>query len=69
MRNALDKVVENVQTHILCSASYFRKGSRFCDNVGNYGTAGKAADDNITRRMHISYWIIGYKHTLRICNI
>jgi hypothetical protein len=34
-----------------------RKSCRLSDNVEKYGTAGKATDDDITRRMRCACWI------------
>jgi hypothetical protein len=53
----LDKFVEKIKTHILCSIPFFRKSCRLWDNVEKYGTAGQASDDNIIRRMRCACWI------------
>jgi hypothetical protein len=53
------KVVEKIITHILCSIIFFpEKSYRLWDNVGKYGTAGQATDDNIIWRMRIACWVI-----------
>ena len=41
------KFVENVQTHILCSITFFRKSCRLWNNVEKYGKTGQTADDNL----------------------
>jgi len=41
------KVVEKLETHILCSVTFFRKPCRLWDNVENYCRTGKATDDNM----------------------
>ena len=52
------EVVEKIKTQILCSVTPPpRKGCSLWGNVEKYGTAGQATDNNITRRMRISYWI------------
>jgi hypothetical protein len=51
------KVVDKIKTHILCSIMFFRKSCRLWDNVGKYGTARQATDDNIIRRMRFACWI------------
>jgi len=35
MRNGKDKIVQKIQTHILCSETFFRKSCRLWDNVEN----------------------------------
>ena len=48
------KVVEQIKTHILCSATFFfppRESCCLSDNVKEYGTAGQATDDNIIGRI------------------
>ena len=39
------KVKEKIQTHILCSITFFRKSCPLCDNVEKYGAAREVADD------------------------
>jgi hypothetical protein len=59
------KVVEKIKTHILCSVTFFRKSCRLWDNVGKYGTAKRATDDNTTDT-HFILDNQGHKHKLRI---
>jgi hypothetical protein len=42
------KVVEKIETHILCSLSFSPQSCRFLDNVEKYDTTGQATDNNIT---------------------
>ena len=55
--------VEQIKTHILCSVTFCRKSHRLWDNVGKYGRAGQATDDNIIRRMRIACWLIKATNT------
>jgi hypothetical protein len=57
MRNVLDKFVEKLKTHILCSIAFSRKSCRLWNKVEKYGTARQATDDNIIRRMRFACWI------------
>ena len=57
MRNVLDKLVEEIETHILYSKTFFQKWCHLWYNVKKYGTAGEASDDNITWRMRFACWI------------
>ena len=43
------KLVEKLETHILCSITFFffRKSCRLLDNVENYCRAGKVTDGNV----------------------
>jgi len=42
------KVVEKLETHILCSITFFfRKWCCLWNNVEKYRTAGQATDDNM----------------------
>jgi hypothetical protein len=41
------KVVEKIKTHILCSATFFRKPCRLHDTIEKYDEAREAADDNL----------------------
>ena len=48
------KVVEKIQTHILCSVTFFfRKSCRLWDTVEKYCTAGQATDDNMAHSLCI----------------
>jgi hypothetical protein len=44
------KVVEKIQTRILCLITFFPKSCRLWDNVEKYGGLRQATDDNIIRR-------------------
>jgi hypothetical protein len=58
MRNISDKILDNIKVDILCSKIIFsEKSYRLWDNVGKYGKARQAADDNTMRRMRIACWI------------
>jgi hypothetical protein len=61
-----DKFVENIKTHILCSASFSWKSCRLWDNVEIYCRAGQAAGDYTIRRMRIACWIPKATDTPRI---
>jgi len=53
-----------VKTQILYSIAFIsRKSCLLWDNVGNFGTAGLATLDNITRRVRFECWIHLYIHT------
>jgi hypothetical protein len=41
------EVAEIIETHILCSVTFFRKLCRLWDNVEKCGRAGQATDDNM----------------------
>ena len=43
------KVVEKLETHILCSVFFFEKTRRLRDNVEKYRRAGQASDDNMAQ--------------------
>jgi len=57
MRNVYTKIVEKIETHILCSITFFRKSCRLWKNVEKYTTARQATDDNIIRRTCVACWI------------
>jgi len=61
-------IVQKIKTHILCSATFFRKSCRFSDNVEKYCRPGQTADDNMAHE-HCMMVTQGYKYTLRLCNI
>ena len=50
MRNVSDKVVDEIKIHIFCPVIFFRKSCRLWENVGKYGGATEAADDNMATR-------------------
>ena len=69
-RNFSDKICRNKQNtyFTLKNIFFFRKSCRLWDNVEKYCRARQAADDNVAH----AHWMLdtlGYKHTLRICNI
>jgi hypothetical protein len=41
----------------LCSIHFLLKIMPFRENVGKYGAAREAIDDNVTRRMRLACWI------------
>jgi hypothetical protein len=41
------KVIEKIETHILCSITFFRKSRRLWDNVEKYGGARETVDGNM----------------------
>ena len=58
MRNAADKIVDKIKTHILRWKMFFsRKSCRLWDNVEKFDRTGEATDDLI-RRMRLACWII-----------
>jgi hypothetical protein len=68
-RKASDKSCRQNQTHIFCSITFIRKSCRLWDNVEKYGTAGQAADENITRHMRFACWINKARNTHSECVI
>jgi len=60
------KLVEKIKTHILCSATFFRKSCRLWDNVGKYCSAEEVTDDNNAHAL-CTPGTYGYKHALGIC--
>jgi len=56
MRNVLDRVVEKIIMHILCSITFFCKLCHLWDNVKKYGRAMQATDVNTIWCMHIACW-------------
>ena len=46
---------EKIKTYILWSISFFLKSCRLWDNVGIYGTARQATDDNIVQRTEVRF--------------
>jgi hypothetical protein len=48
------KVVEKIETHILCSTTFSRKSCLLCSIVEKYGEAGQATDNNTIRHMRIA---------------
>ena len=43
------KVVEKIETHILCSVTFFQKSCRLGDNVEKVCRAEQTADDNMAQ--------------------
>jgi len=50
-----DQIVEKIETHILCSVTFFRKSCCVWDNVEEYCRTGQATDENMA--IHITCWI------------
>jgi len=52
------KVVEKIETHILCLITFFFKGCRLWDNVETC-KAGQATDNNMARIIYLyyEYWL------------
>ena len=50
------KVVEKINTHILCLITFSRKSCRLWNNVGKYGKARQDTNDNVTRCMRFICW-------------
>jgi len=48
------KVVEKLETHILCSITFFKKSCRLWGNAEKYCRAGQATDDNM---VHAHYML------------
>ena len=46
-RSGLDKVVEKIKAHMLCSTTFFRKLCRLRDNAKKYGGARETTNDNM----------------------
>jgi hypothetical protein len=59
------RFVEKIETHILCSMTFFQKW----DYVEKYGTAQQTADDNIIRHICFTCWIIKTTDTHSECVI
>ena len=53
------KVVQNMKTHILCSATFFswKKTCRLGENVEKCGTPRQDTDDDIIRCTPSSWWV------------
>jgi hypothetical protein len=66
MRNVSDTVVEKINTHVLCSGTYFRKSCRLWNNVENYCTSGQATDENMAYAYRMLD-IYSYKYTHSGC--
>jgi len=68
MRNVSDKICrENHNTHFVFNNFIFRKSWRLRINVEKHFTVWQATDDNMAH-VHCLLDILGYKHTLTICN-
>jgi hypothetical protein len=61
------KVVEKLETHILCSITFFRRSCILWHNVENVCRAGLATDDNMAHA-HCMLDAYGYKQTHRLCS-
>jgi hypothetical protein len=62
IRNVLDKIVDKIKTHILCSQTFFRKTWRLWNNVEKYDGAREATDGNKIWRMRVACWISKAAH-------
>ena len=51
------KVVETIETHILCSVTFFLKSCRLWDNVEECGRAGQVTGGNTIWLMRLTCWI------------
>jgi hypothetical protein len=54
MRNVLDKSLEKVKTHILCSITFFSTMAVLWDNVKKYCRDGQTTDETTTRRVRFA---------------
>jgi len=45
------KVVEEIETHILCSVTFFRKSFRLWDNVETYCRTRQDTDDHMAHAL------------------
>ena len=57
------KVVQNLETHILWSITFFRNSCLLWDNMEKYCPTRQVTDDNIIRRMRIACWIPNVTNT------
>jgi len=57
MRNASDKIIEKMKTHILCSVTFSPKLYSLWDNLEKYDTARQATDNKIMWSGHFACWI------------
>ena len=57
IKNVSDKIVQKIETHILCSITFFQRLCCLWDNVENYCRIGQATYGDIIRRMRIACWI------------
>ena len=57
MRNTLDKLVEKIKTHILCSITFFRKLHRLWDNAEKIVGDRGATNDVTIWRTRVANWI------------
>jgi hypothetical protein len=67
MRNGSEKVVEKINTNILCSIIFYPKKSCRFWHVEKRGRAGQATVDNMMHA-HCQLDTKDYKYTLKICN-
>jgi hypothetical protein len=62
MRNVLDRVVEKIKTHFLCSKIVFRKSRSVYNYVVKYDRAIQARDNNMARaHCMLDNWISAMK--------
>ena len=51
------RLLREKKAHFYVPKLFFQKSCSLCHNVENYGTAGWATDDNMTRSMRCACWI------------
>jgi len=66
MKNASDKIIEKIKTHVLCSVTFSPKLYSLWDNLEKYGTARQATNNNIIWSRRCACWIS--KATNTICS-
>jgi hypothetical protein len=57
MRHVVHRVVEKIETHILCLITYFRESWSSWYSEEKYGRTWQVWDENITLRMRFACWI------------
>jgi hypothetical protein len=57
MENVLDKVIEKIKTHILCSITFFRKLHRLFDNSENRGRDKLVTNDVTIWSIRFACWV------------
>ena len=62
------KVVQKIETRLLCSVTFYRKSCLLWDSVEKCCRVGQTILDSIIRRMRLACWITMTTHTLRIYN-
>jgi hypothetical protein len=56
MTTVLDKFVEKIKTHFLCSITLFRQSCPLWDNVEKFGAVREATDDSTIGLMRFTCW-------------